>query len=189
VGAPENLLNVVDVEATCWEGDPPPGEVSEIIEIGLCVVDVLAWQRVQRRGFLVRPQRSRVSEFCTRLTTLTPEQVEGGVTFAQACEALREELDAARRPWASWGEYDRRQFTAQCEQEGVPYPFGEMHVNLRMRFKEALGLARRPGMDAAMRLRGLELEGTHHRGEDDAWNIGALAIELGKDGWLPELTR
>ena len=26
---------VVDVEATCWEGDPPPGQISEIIEIGL----------------------------------------------------------------------------------------------------------------------------------------------------------
>ena len=22
---------VVDVEATCWEGDPPPGQISEIL--------------------------------------------------------------------------------------------------------------------------------------------------------------
>lgn len=35
-----DLLNVVDVEATCWEGTPPPGAVSEIIEIGLTVVDL-----------------------------------------------------------------------------------------------------------------------------------------------------
>ena len=26
------LLNVVDVEATCWAGEPPAGQVSEIIE-------------------------------------------------------------------------------------------------------------------------------------------------------------
>lgn len=25
---------VVDVEATCWEGDPPPGQISAIIEKG-----------------------------------------------------------------------------------------------------------------------------------------------------------
>ena len=31
---------VIDVEATCWEGNPPPGQTSEIIEIGLCVLDV-----------------------------------------------------------------------------------------------------------------------------------------------------
>lgn len=34
------LLNVVDVEATCWDGTPPVGAVSEIIEIGLTVVDL-----------------------------------------------------------------------------------------------------------------------------------------------------
>ena len=41
---------VVDVEATCWEGDPPPGQISEIIEIGLCVLDVatLAARRATR---------------------------------------------------------------------------------------------------------------------------------------------
>ena len=24
---------VVDVEATCWEGDPPPGHISEILAL------------------------------------------------------------------------------------------------------------------------------------------------------------
>ena len=32
-------LNVVDVEATCWLGEPPQGQSSEIIEIGLTVID------------------------------------------------------------------------------------------------------------------------------------------------------
>ena len=36
---------VVDVEATCWEGDPPPGQISEILEIGLCVLDVATLMR------------------------------------------------------------------------------------------------------------------------------------------------
>jgi inhibitor of KinA sporulation pathway (predicted exonuclease) len=29
---------VIDLEATCWQGDPPPGETSEIIEIGNAVL-------------------------------------------------------------------------------------------------------------------------------------------------------
>lgn len=37
-----DLLNVIDIEATCWDGQPPPGAVSEIIEIGLTVVDLRA---------------------------------------------------------------------------------------------------------------------------------------------------
>ena len=40
---------VVDVESTCWAGDPPLGQMSEIIEIGLGVVDVAALERVERR--------------------------------------------------------------------------------------------------------------------------------------------
>ena len=35
MGDAGELLNVVDVEATCWKGPPPPGAVNEIIEIGL----------------------------------------------------------------------------------------------------------------------------------------------------------
>ncbi|MFD4430477.1 DNA polymerase III, partial [Nocardia sp. NPDC058497] len=59
------LLNVVDVEATCWAGAAPAGQSSEIIEIGLTVVDLAARTRVSRHGILVRPARSAVSEFCT----------------------------------------------------------------------------------------------------------------------------
>lgn len=74
----EHLVNVVDVEATCWAGSPPPGAVSEIIEIGLTVVDLDAGERVARHRILVRPVRSTVSEFCTELTGLTPHEVGQG---------------------------------------------------------------------------------------------------------------
>ena len=40
------FLNVVDVEATCWESVPPPGQISEIIEIGLATVDLATGQRM-----------------------------------------------------------------------------------------------------------------------------------------------
>ena len=33
-------------------------------------------------------------------------------------------------------------------------------------------------MDEALRLLGLPLEGTHHRGGDDAWNIAAVLLAL-----------
>ena len=35
-----DVILVVDVESACWEAEPPEGQVSEIIEIGLCTVDV-----------------------------------------------------------------------------------------------------------------------------------------------------
>ncbi|MFF4780223.1 exonuclease domain-containing protein [Streptomyces griseorubiginosus] len=182
------LLNVIDVEATCWDGQPPPGSVNEIIEIGLTLVDVSAGRRLSRHRLLVRPVRSTVSDFCTDLTGLTQAEVERGVSFAEACRILVDEYGAAERPWASWGEYDRRQFARQSQADSVAYPFGypteRNHTNAKAVFTEAYGLRRKPGMAQALQIAGLPLEGRHHRGEDDAWNIAALVLDLvGRGAW------
>ncbi|MEV7123338.1 3'-5' exonuclease [Kitasatospora griseola] len=178
------LVNVVDVEATCWDGAPPPGAVSEIIEIGLTVVDLGAGTRLARHRILVRPVRSAVSRFCTELTGLTQQEVDRGVGFAEACRLLAAEHRAGERPWISWGDYDRHQFTRQCGATRTPYPFGRHHTNAKAVFTEAHGLRKRPGMAQALEIAGLPLEGRHHRGEDDAWNIAALVLHLAeRDAW------
>ncbi|MFD7382123.1 exonuclease domain-containing protein [Streptomyces anulatus] len=180
----EQLLNVVDVEATCWEGQPPPGQVSEIIEIGLTVVDLRAGERLAKHRLLVRPARSTVSPFCTELTGLTQAEVDGGLSFAEACRTLAAEHRTGLLPWASWGDYDRNQFTRQCRATGAEYPFGQSHTNAKVAFTAAYGLRRRPGMDQALTVAGLPLEGRHHRGDDDAWNIAALVLDLaGRGAW------
>ncbi|NDU71578.1 DNA polymerase III [Actinomadura sp. DSM 109109] len=172
------FLNVVDVEATCWDGRTPPGQVSEIIEIGLCVLDVEARTRVAKHRILVRPARSEVSAFCTELTGLTQAEVDGGVGFGEACAVLEDEHRSRSRAWASWGDYDRRQFERQCSGGQVRYPFGSRHTNAKLAFTESFGLRRRPGMSAALEHAGLPLEGRHHSGADDAWNIAALILEI-----------
>ncbi|MFF3598387.1 exonuclease domain-containing protein [Kitasatospora indigofera] len=179
------LWNVVDVEATCWDGQPPPGAVSEIIEIGLTVVDLGRGERVGRHRILVRPERSSVSTFCTALTGLTQAEVDTGLGFAEACRLLAAEHRSGSRPWASWGDYDRHQFTRQCAATRAAYPFGRLHTNAKAVFTEAHGLRKRPGMARALEIAGLPLEGRHHRGEDDAWNIAALVLGLSARGAWP----
>jgi inhibitor of KinA sporulation pathway (predicted exonuclease) len=173
---------VVDVESTCWEDGPPPGEVSEIIEIGVCPLELSTGRRLGKRSILVKPRRSRVSEFCTRLTTITHEQVDRGITFTEACEILRKEYQTRERVWASYGDYDRTMFQTQCQATGVPYPFGPRHLNVKTLFALSRGLPHEVGMGEALALMNVPLEGTHHRGDDDAWNIagilGALIIRL-----------
>jgi inhibitor of KinA sporulation pathway (predicted exonuclease) len=181
----QNILNVVDVEATCWDGQPPSGQVNEIIEIGLTVVDLAAGERTGRHRILVRPERSAVSAFCTELTGLTQDEVDTGIGFAEACRVLAAEHQTGVRPWASWGDYDRKQFERQCDGTGAIYPFGKKHVNAKMVFTAARGLRRRPGMDRALEIAGLPLEGRHHSGEDDAWNIAALILDLHRGGCWP----
>lgn len=169
-------LVVVDIEATCWEGGtPPPGQQSEIIEVGVCLLSLVDGTISPARSLLIRPTRSEVSQFCTELTTLTAEQLSAGMSFEAACAALRAEYDTPRLPWASWGSYDRRLFTEQCASFGVNYPFSESHINLKQRFGRLYRIKSAPGMAAALAYLQLPLLGTHHRGGDDAHNIARIA--------------
>jgi inhibitor of KinA sporulation pathway (predicted exonuclease) len=165
---------IIDVEATCWRGAAPPGEQNEIIEIGACLLHPETGQRSERESILVRPQRSKVSAFCTELTTLTQAQVDEGVHFYEACELLRTRYRSAERTWASYGDYDRKQFQTQCASFGVEYPFSERHLNVKAAFARLEGLSKPVGMAGALKRLRHPLEGTHHRGGDDAWNIAAI---------------
>ncbi len=169
---------VVDVESTCWDGPPPEGQVSEIIEVGVCTLDVATLQRGEKRSILVKPVRSEVSAFCTNLTTITAEQLSSAGTLADAVRVLKKEFRSQDRLWASWGDYDRRQFERVCKELSVGYPFGLTHLNVKTLFAIARGLPHEVGADAAFDRLGLKMEGTHHRGDDDAWNIALLLSML-----------
>lgn len=173
---------VVDVEATCWKGPPPKGQQSEIIEIGLCLLNVRSLQRSARRSLLVAPQRSTVSPFCTELTTLTHDQVAGGHSFAEACRLVEKEFKTRHRTWASYGDYDREQFERQCGEMRVPYPFGRSHLNIKNLLALMRGLSHEVSMREALELLNLPLVGTHHRGGDDAWNTAAILAKLLRAG-------
>lgn len=169
---------VIDLEATCWEGEPPLGESSEIIEIGLCVLDVATGARTDTQGILVKPERSTLSDYCHRLTTITPEMLEDGLSFIEACALLTEKFDSAHRTWASYGDFDRIKFQQQCEDWGVPFPFGRSHINVKNLFALQQGLPQEVGLQKASALLGIPFEGTIHRGVDDAWNIAAVLDRL-----------
>ena len=169
---------VIDIESTCWQNAPPPGQESEIIEIGICLFDVASAQRLEKDSILVKPDRSQVSEFCTQLTTLTQSQVDRGISFAAACSILKKQYLSKERVWASYGDYDRRQFERQCESRKISYPFGTTHLNVKSLFAIIHALPHEVGMDRALELLNLPLEGTHHRGGDDAWNIAAILSKL-----------
>jgi len=171
---------VVDVESTCWEPPEFQGkdEISEIIEIGIAVVDIDKLTIIENDSIIIKPQRSKVSKFCTKLTTLTQEYVDQGTTFQAAMEILRKNYNSQNRTMVSWGDYDRKMFERNCADYGVKYPFGPRHMNLKNTFAIFEGLGREPGMDAALGHLRLNLVGTHHRGIDDARNIAEIFCKI-----------
>jgi inhibitor of KinA sporulation pathway (predicted exonuclease) len=165
---------VIDVESTCWDRRPPAGQISEIIEIGICTVDLASLERRDKQAIMVKPARSEISQFCADLTGITPDMVQDGVSLKEAVEVLSRQYRAADRLFASWGDYDRGQFQRNCRHYGLEYPFGPTHLNVKNLFSIAFGLPRELGIDAAFNTLGLTMEGRHHRGVDDAWNIAHL---------------
>lgn len=170
-----NVL-VIDVESTCWEPPEvqPHGEISEIIEIGIAVVNLKELKIEKNDSILVRPQRSKVSKFCNSLTTLTQSMVDKGITFQKACDKLAKEYNSSNRTFVSWGDYDRKMFERNSREYGCEYPFGPRHLNLKNLFTVLHNLDREPGLDTALEYLGMDLQGTHHRGVDDARNIARI---------------
>jgi len=166
---------VVDVEATCWRGYPPKGQTNEIIEIGICQLDMETLKPLNKRSILVKPSRSGISEFCTELTTITKDLIDQkGIPLVDACQILEEDFNSKRLVWSSYGEYDRNIFSRNCKDLNVNYPFSKRHLNIKLLFALAKRLSKEVGMKKALELLDLPLEGTHHRGVDDAWNTSKI---------------
>ncbi|HEX8577779.1 MAG TPA: 3'-5' exonuclease [Flavobacterium sp.] len=166
---------IIDLEATCWKGQIPDGEVNEIIEIGLSVLDTFSGEISKNQGILVKPQYSKVSDFCTELTTITQGLVDKeGISFEEAIEKLIDEYHPDLYTWASYGAYDLNMLQKQCRKFGVDYPMGKDHINVKTLFAAIKGLTKPTGMNGALHILGIPLEGTHHRGVDDAKNIAKI---------------
>ncbi len=153
--------------------------MSEIIEIGICVLDTETGNITKKRGILVKPTRSEVSPFCTQLTTITRELLDNeGVSFAEALRILRTEYDAHQYTWASYGAYDIKMLQSQCRVRNVDYPMSQHHMNVKTLVTEKLGLKKNVGMKGALQILNIPLEGTHHRGVDDANNIAKILYKV-----------
>ena len=171
-----DVLLIIDLEATCWEGKSPDGQQSEIIEIGITTLDVSSGQPLEKESILVRPLVSELSDFCQELTTITPAMLErDGVTLKAASTRLQKHYESKRRAWGSWGDYDRIQMERDCAAKGIGYPMGTTHINVKSLYALLSNVERERGMATALKELGIELEGTHHRGHDDAWNIAKIA--------------
>jgi len=176
---------VIDLEATCYKrGTEPHGFLSEIIEIGAVMLDTGARVPRWEGDWIVRPRLNPVvSPFCSELTTLTQAEVDGGISLAQALDEMLARAGEGAWRFASWGFFDRGILEDNCRRYGIPYRMPR-HFSLKHEF--ALYYNRHPiGMAGALKTLRIPLQGTHHRGIDDARNIAAIAARMLEDGWTP----
>ena len=175
---------VVDLEATTWENKEHEKDDSEIIEVGCSVLNLRDKTIEKKKEILVKPVIHPIlSPFCTQLTSITQEDVDTrGISLLESIYVLMNEFNSREYVWASWGVYDRFMFQKQCQKFSYPYPFGEHHIDVKTLFSLNGGFDYRMGMKAALKKMDINLEGTHHRGVDDSYNISKLLIHILCDG-------
>jgi len=164
-------IYIVDVEATCWKEKPPDGQISEIIQVGIVEFNLPSGNISSKVSYNIRPQYSEVSEFCTELTGITPEELEGEKNFSQVYDMIKERFPHLENyTWASYGDYDRKQFKEMSHLHKRPYLFGRTHLNIKNLFALKWGLNKEVGMKKALKILDKELVGQHHNALDDALN-------------------
>ncbi|NES97907.1 MAG: exonuclease domain-containing protein [Desertifilum sp. SIO1I2] len=167
---------VLDLEATCCNNDSIKRHEMETIEIGAVMVESKDLKAVSEFQTFIKPVRHPVlTDFCQSLTSITQAQVDGGRSYGEAIAHLQQWLsNYPKAVFGSWGDYDRKQFQQDSKYHQLPFPIAFPHVNLKQQFSSTQGLPKRYGMAQALEMAGIELEGIHHRGIDDARNIAKL---------------
>jgi inhibitor of KinA sporulation pathway (predicted exonuclease) len=167
---------IVDLEATCANDGAVPRQEMEIIEIGAVMQSARTFEIDSEFQTFVRPVcHPQLTKFCTELTGIKQGDVADAPSYSNALEAMKQwmyRFDDAL--FCSWGDYDRNQFEQDCAYHRIAYPFRPAHLNLKAEFALAMGRAKKLGIADALRQLGMDFEGAHHRGLDDARNVARI---------------
>lgn len=125
----------------------------------------------------IRPVRHpRLTAFCSGLTSIRQADVDSAPGYPAASALFKDLLYRYENfLFCSWGDFDKSQLEQDSAYHQLPFPIGAMHLNIKVRFPEKQGLKKRYGMSQALAMCGLQLQGVHHRGIDDARNMARMA--------------
>ena len=167
---------IVDLEATCSEKRDIE---NEIIEIG--AVKIQDGKVVSTFGEFVKPVINPIlTDFCKELTTISQENVDTADKYPVVFKRFREWIGTDDFILMSWGFYDNKQFIHDCYFHRLPTNWIKEHNNIKLQFADTVG-CKPCGMEKALRILHIPLDGTHHRGIDDAKNIAKIYLNITKE--------
>eukprot|EP01127_Copromyxa_protea_P003190 TRINITY_DN1304_c0_g1_i2.p1 TRINITY_DN1304_c0_g1~~TRINITY_DN1304_c0_g1_i2.p1 ORF type:complete len:265 (-),score=25.80 TRINITY_DN1304_c0_g1_i2:65-772(-) len=174
---------VLDFEASC-EKEKSRQFVQEIIEFPSVVVDVASRKVISSWREYVRPvKKPTLSAFCTELTGITQETVDGADIFENVFKRyqkwLYETVGDKSFTFITCGDWDLKvMLPAQLRLDKLEAPSCfRKWINLKTPFSKATGLPPR-GMVGMLNHYKIKLEGRHHSGLDDCTNIAAIVITM-----------
>ena len=150
----------------------------ETLEIGAVRLDAALTPHDAYARFVRPKDEPRLSDFCTRLTSIRQEDADASHPFPEALASFDAWIGQSPARLCSWSRYDLEQLRRDCARHAVELPARlERHLDLqethaRLRRSEIVS------MTTAMVGESLSWDGAHHRALDDARNGARLAAKL-----------
>lgn len=165
---------VLDLETTCWETAYPKRD-REIIEIGLVVLNAFG-EEVTRFERLFRPVlHPYLSGYCTRLTGITQEDVDGQPSYEEHHRQLCEWLDQFEgKHFLAWGPADEVILQRAADRMRTDSLINGPYLDVKESWHQIKRLSFRMGFKKAVKHEGLTFEGDHHRALPDAVNLAKI---------------
>lgn len=155
------------------------GQLSEIVEIGACKVDLNTKCITDQIQIYIMPKIGYVSKSTRKFINMSIEDVKKAVTFpvgiAQFAKWLGEDYFLC-----SWGKDDRLHFINQCVRNNIDLDWFKNYNDIQKQIGKVLqpGVKNQLGLKPALDLAGIEPVGIAHRGIDDAINTAELFIKF-----------
>ena len=118
----------------------------------------------------------------TKLTSITQEDVDPADNFNIVVKRFEEWMKPNDMPTAllSWGEFDKRQFAADARLHELELSWLKYWACLQRHYSKFKGSQNQIGLKNALKLEGLDFNGTQHRAIEDAKNMAELFIKVAK---------
>lgn len=175
-----NNIIVLDIEGTCSDNKHwRKQNYSEIISMGVVEIEMSNFKIIPRDNILVKPIKTRITDYCTMLTGLTQVELdEKGIPFEHACLRLKTKYNTHKKIWASFGIKDKMIFRAQCFATKTEFPMGTQYYDVRNLSALLLGLKEEKGLNETLNMLDMEFDGRSHNSLDDSKNTARILIKL-----------
>ncbi|XP_069975445.1 ERI1 exoribonuclease 3 isoform X4 [Penaeus vannamei] len=178
---------VLDFEATCDQERLI--QPQEIIEFPVLKINASSYEIESTFHEFIKPvHHPTLTDFCTRLTTISQAEVDNGKSFHTVMHLfdtwIKKEVGLDKKfLFITCGDWDlKTMLPSQCKIENIQVPhYCDMWHNIKKSYSLKTGVYVKGMMPM---LTGLKLQhiGTHHRGLDDCKNIANILRALADRG-------
>ncbi|XP_072023280.1 ERI1 exoribonuclease 3-like isoform X2 [Amphiura filiformis] len=189
-----NYFLVLDFEATCLRQQRISPQ--EIIEFPVLKVNGENFETEATFHTYVQPTVHGVSEFCTELTGITQEMVNGQPTLQETLTTFQEWMDSqgllvpeCKSVFVTCGDWDlKTMLPTQCQHFSLKIPtYFNQWINIKKAYAAVTGYFPK-GMMPMLHHLDIEHEGKHHSGIDDCKNIAKILSAIASRGYKFTIT-